>query len=93
MKVQEKLAKLTVPQAGALGIIVGLFTSYVPGLFFGPNQVFVGFVLYSPFHAWLTLNLFLVCFSRQQRERILEPNLGFLGAFFTLLLLRRFEAL
>jgi hypothetical protein len=47
-----------------------------------PAAFAVGFFLYFPFHAWLTVSLFQVLFSTFERKRLVGPDRSAPGAFF-----------
>ncbi|MGX9353969.1 hypothetical protein ACS3SW_02045 [Roseobacteraceae bacterium S113] len=61
-----------------LGVVFGGLT-FLTGLI---AFVVVGFVAYFPFHAWLTISLFLVAFSRLERDRLVGPGKNFFMGFF-----------
>ena len=62
----------------------------MPGLVFGPEAASLGFILYFPFHMWLTMSLFLVVFSRDERTKHLGPGYSFFGGFFAFIFARKF---
>lgn len=83
-------SKLNLTTALLLGVISGLASSLLPGMIFGANAAMIGFFLYFPFHGWLTISLYLVTFSKLEREKRLGHGHNFFSAGFCLLLATKY---
>jgi len=79
------------PKAMLFGVFLGVVTGIIPDLMFGEPAFWFGLLLYFPFHFRLTIQMFLVVFSRYEREKILGPGYGFIGAFFSYLLTTKYS--
>ena len=71
------------------GVILGVICG-IPTLIVGEGFTGLGFLLYFPFHAWLTITLFLVMFSKYERENRLGIGYSFFGAFFVYLFTHKY---
>jgi hypothetical protein len=69
-----------------VGIALGLTLGVVPNVVFGWPIMVPGFLVYFPFHVWLTYSLFSVLLSKGRRSRILGEGYSFMGALFGYLL-------
>ena len=77
-------SRLNLRSAIALGLSCGLFTSLLPGLVFEPNAAAIGGALYWPFHGWFVILMFLVIFSKSERDKRLKPGLSAHGGMISL---------
>ena len=68
-------------KAVALGVGISMIFC-AAGALLSPSFGFgVAFLLYFPFHIWLTVSLFLVVFSKLERDRLLGPGWSAFGSF------------